>query len=171
MKPNEFYGAINYVTPSFIRVEADELTYNLHIIIRFEIEYDLFREKIEISEIPEIWNEKFEKYLGVRIENHSEGALQDVHWAWGMWGFFPSYTLGDLYAAMICEKMSDNIPEWKSDIASGKFEIPIQWLSENVHKKSNLYYPNKMIKEITGSSLTADPFIRYLDGKYSALFG
>ena len=167
----ELLKAINQVRPTKIRVMADELTYSLHIIIRFEIEYDLFNENISISEIPEIWKEKFENYLGVQVDNYSEGVLQDVHWAWGLWGYFPSYTLGDLYAAMLCETMSKSIPEWRNHLAEGNIASPVQWMIENVHKKSNRYDPADMIKKITGKSLTADPFIKYLDEKYSALFG
>ncbi len=167
----EFLHAINQVKPSRIRVMADEMTYALHIIIRFEIEKDLFDEKIEVEDIPEIWNSKFEKYLGVEIRDDSEGALQDVHWAWAYWGYFPTYTLGNLYSAMIWEKLTIELPEWKSSVREGNIASPMKWLIENVHRKSNLYDPSVMIKEITGKSLTADPFITYLDEKYSALFG
>ena len=167
----QFLCGINLVKPSRIRVMADEMTYALHIIIRFEIEKDLFDEKIEVEDIPEIWNRKYEKYLGIEIHKDSEGALQDVHWAWAYWGYFPTYALGNLYAAMIWEKMSTEIPEWNVSVTKGNIESPIQWLIENVHRKSNLCDPSKMIKEITGKPLTADPFIAYLDEKYSALFG
>ncbi len=167
----ELLQAINLVEPSKIRVLADEMTYALHIIIRFEIEKDLFDGKIDVSDIPEIWNEKYRRYLGVDIETDTEGALQDVHWAWAYWGYFPTYTLGNLYAAMIREKMTADIPEWKTHVAEGNISIPVQWLVENVHRKSNLLDPSEMIIEITGKSLTADPFIEYLDTKYSALFG
>ena len=167
----ELVQAVNLVEPSKIRVLADEMTYALHIIIRFEIEQDLFDDKIAVSEIPAIWNTKYEEYLGVDVDSDTEGALQDVHWAWAYWGYFPTYALGNLYAAMIWEKMSIDIPEWKSQVAEGNIKSPVQWLIENIHMKSNLYDPSEMIKEITGKSLTADPFIDYLDTKYSALFG
>ena len=167
----KFLCAINHVKPSRIRVTADEMTYALHIIIRFEIEKDLFDEKIEVEDIPEIWNRKYKKYLGIEIREDTEGALQDVHWAWAYWGYFPTYTLGNLYAAMIWEKITTEIPEWSTNVAEGNIASPVQWLIENVHRKSNLYDPSEMIKEITGKSLTADPFITYLDEKYSALFG
>ena len=166
----ELLQAINLVEPSKIRVLADEMTYALHIIIRFEIEQDLFDDKIIVSEIPAMWNDKYEKYLGVEIETDTEGVLQDIHWAWAYWGYFPTYALGNLYAAMIREKLSSEIPEWTTHVAEGNIASPVQWLKENVHLKSNMCDPTEMIKEITGKSLTADPFIDYLDKKYSALF-
>lgn len=167
----EFLRGTNMVKPTKIRVLADEMTYALHIIIRFEIERDLFDEKFAISDIPEIWNEKYEKYLGVEIETDTEGALQDVHWAWAYWGYFPTYQLGNLYAAMLREKISQDIPEWKSQLAEGNITNTIQWLIDTVHRKSNLYDPSEMIKKITGKSLKAGPLIDYLDEKYSFLFG
>ena len=166
----ELIKAINFVRPSNIRVAADEMTYALHIIIRFEIEQALFEEKMEISEIPRVWNDKFMEYLGVEVETDTVGALQDVHWAWAYWGYFPNYALGNLYAAMIREKMSKDIPQWRAHVIEGKMESPLQWLAENVHKMSNLYNPSEMIKRITGKPLSSKPFIDYIDEKYSALF-
>lgn len=167
----EFLQAINIVKPSKIRVMADEMTYALHVIIRFEIEQDLFDNRIDVSDIPEIWKAKYEKYLGVEIETDTEGALQDIQWSWAYWGYFPSYALGNLYAAMIREKITSDMPEWSNDLAEGHVAKPIQWLIENVHRKSNLYDPSEMINKITGKSLTAKPFIDYLDTKYASIFG
>lgn len=166
----EFLQAINLVKSSRIRVTADEMTYLLHIIIRFEIEKDLFDGKIDVTDIPAVWNDKYEKDLGVEIETNKEGVLQDIHWAWGMWGYFPTYALGNLYAAMLNERMTSDIPEWADQVADGFLESPVQWLIENVHRKSNRYDPAEMLKKITGKSLTADPFIKYLEVKYSTLF-
>ncbi|TFG29134.1 carboxypeptidase M32 [Candidatus Thorarchaeota archaeon] len=162
--------AINIVRPSKIRVMADEMTYALHIIVRFEIELDLFQDKITVSEIPQLWNEKYEEYLGVEVDSDDEGALQDTHWAWGYWGHFPTYALGNLYSAMIAERMEKDIPTWKNDIAEGRVSTVINWLIKHVHHKSNLYDPSEMIKHITGKSLTAEPFIHYLEKKYSKLY-
>jgi carboxypeptidase Taq len=166
----EILQAINIVKPSKIRVLADEMTYALHIIIRFEIEQELFDEKINISEIPHTWNERYDEYLGVKIETDTEGALQDVHWSWAYWGYFPTYALGNLYAAMLEETMATDIPDWKEGVLEGEVSKPIQWLIDNVHMKSNLYDPAEMIKKITGKSLTAKPFLNYLDSKYSSIF-
>ncbi len=167
----ELTQAINIVKPTKIRVTADEMTYALHIIIRFEIELDLFQDKMTVTDIPPVWNEKYEKYLGVEIESDSEGALQDTHWAWGMWGYFSTYTLGNLYSAMILEKMEKDNPNWKEDVSKGNVAPVIEWLNVHVHKPSNRYDPSQMIEEITGKKITAEPFINYLEKKYSLLFG
>ncbi len=167
---DDFVKAINIVRPSKIRGTADEMTYALHIIIRFEIEQDLFRDKLSVAEIPAVWNEKYNEYLGVTVETDKEGALQDTHWAWGMWGYFPTYCLGNLYSAMIAEKLNQDLPVWKNDVAEGNLSIPINWLAENVHRMSNRYDPSELIERITGKSLTIKPFIKYLKGKYSTLY-
>lgn len=167
----ELVQAINVVEPSKIRVTADEMTYALHIIIRFEIELDLFQDKMTVSDIPQVWNEKYEQYLGMEIENDSEGALQDTHWAWAYWGYFPTYALGNMYSGMILERMEKDIPNWRECISQGSIAPVIDWLDEHVHKPSNRYDPARMIEEITGKKITAEPFINYLDKKYSVLFG
>ncbi len=167
----EIAQAINIVKPSKIRVIADEMTYALHIIIRFEIELALFRDKMAVSDIPQVWNEKYEKYLGVEIENDSEGALQDTHWAWAYWGYFPTYALGNMYSGMILERMEKDIPNWRVDVSQGSVAPVIDWLNVHVHKPSNRYDPSRMIEEITGKKITAKPFINYLEKKYSMLFG
>ena len=166
----EFVQAANIIKPSKIRVTADEMTYALHIIIRYEIELGLFSDDIEVSEIPQVWNEKYKDYLGVDIENDTEGALQDTHWAWGYWGYFPSYTLGNVYSGMILERLEKEIPDWRQSLSSGSPEICVNWLKENVHYKANLYDPGPMMEEITGKKLTSKPFIEYLENKYAKLF-
>ncbi|MBE0525535.1 MAG: carboxypeptidase M32, partial [Candidatus Thorarchaeota archaeon] len=167
---DEFVRAANVIKPTKIRVTADEMTYALHIIIRYEIELDLFSGKLEVADIPHVWNEKFEKYLGVEIENDAEGALQDTHWAWGYWGYFPSYTLGNIYSGMILETLEKDIPDWKEKLSVGSVDSTVDWLKTNVHFKANLYNPGKMMEEITGKKLTAQPFIHYLEKKYASLF-
>jgi carboxypeptidase Taq len=166
----EMVQAINIVKPNKIRITADEMTYALHIIIRYEIEVDLFSEKIKVSEIPQIWNDKYEKYLGVEIQNDTEGALQDTHWAWAYWGYFPTYTLGNIYSGMILETLDRDLPDWKEKLSKGSVTPTIDWLKENVHYKANLYDPADMIEEITGKKLTSEPFITYLETKYSKIF-
>lgn len=163
--------AISIVKPTKIRVTADEMTYSLHIIIRFEIELALFQDRITVSDIPQLWNEKCEKYLGVEIENDSEGALQDTHWAWAYWGYFPTYALGNMYSGMILERMEKDIPDWKEGVLEGNVTPVIEWLNVHVHMPSNRYDPSRMIEEITGKKITAEPFIKYLENKYSLLFG
>ena len=167
----QFVHAVNVVEPSKIRVEADEVTYGLHIIIRFEMERDLLAGKLAVDELPQVWNEKYREYLGVEVENDSEGVMQDTHWAGGAFGYFPSYALGNIYGGMMLEKMEQEIPDWKKRIASGSFSEAKNWLVENVHSRGNLHDPADMIKLITGSPLKVEPFIRYLDAKYSKLYG
>jgi carboxypeptidase Taq len=167
----KFVHAINKVESSKIRVEADEVTYGLHIIIRFEMERDLLSEKLAIDELPQVWNEKYREYLGVEIEHDSEGVMQDTHWAGGAFGYFPSYALGNIYGGQMLEKMAAEIPDYKGHIARGSFKEIKAWMVENVHKYGNLYDPADLIKMITGDELRIDPFLDYLDEKYSKLYG
>jgi carboxypeptidase Taq len=171
VSPDSFVHAINKVEPSKIRVEADEVTYGLHIIIRFEIERDLLADKMTIDDLPQEWNEKYREYLGVEVEDDSEGVMQDTHWANGMYGYFPSYSLGNIYGGQMLEKMAQEIPDYKGYIAKGSFKEIKGWLVENVHKYGNLYDPADLIKVITGDELRITPFLDYLDDKYSRLYG
>ena len=168
---NDFAKAVNLVRPSLIRIEADEVTYSLHIIIRFEIERDLFSDKITVSELPQVWNERYDEYLGVNVPNDTNGVLQDTHWASGYYGYFPSYALGNIYDGMLLERMSKNEPDWLSEIAKGNSRPAIDWLTRNVHHQASLYDPAELIKRVTGKEMTAAPYLRYLESKYSRLFG
>jgi len=168
---DQFIRGINMVTPSKIRIEADEVTYGLHIIIRFEIEQDLFNGKISFDELPQIWNQKYEEYLGVEIQDDSEGVMQDTHWAGGSYGYFPSYALGNIYSGMMLDKMTSDIHNWKDMLVSKGFNPVGVWLKENIHSHGNLYDPIDLMKEITGKDLTVKPFISYLEEKYSKLYG
>ncbi len=167
----DFVRAVNYVRPSKIRIEADEVTYSLHVIIRFEIERALFSDKVTVSELPQVWNERYEKYLGVEIESYAEGVMQDTHWASGLFGYFPSYALGNVYDGMWLEKMNRDIPDWREGVARGDFSHVKKWLIENIHSKSALYDPADLVREVTGRGLDAKPFLQYLETKYSSLFG
>jgi len=166
-----FVHAINRVEPSKIRVEADEVTYGLHIIIRFEIEQDLFAGRVTVDELPQVWNEKYREYLGVEVEHDSEGVMQDTHWAGGSYGYFPSYTLGNIYGGQLLASMERDLPDWRSRIAAGSFSEVKQWMVEHVHRYGNLYDPADLIKVVTGEKLTIEPFLSYLDKKYSNLYG
>jgi len=168
---DKFVHVINQVKPSKIRVEADEVTYCLHIIIRFNIERDLFANKIKVSELPEIWNDSYEKYLGIKIENDSEGVMQDTHWASGLFGYFPSYALGNIYSGQLLGVMEKQIPKWRNQIAQGNFSDVRNWLIKNVHAYGNLYDPAELIKKITGKELTVKPYLSYLNEKYASLYG
>jgi len=165
-----FVHAINQVGPSKIRVEADEVTYGLHIIIRFNLEQGLFADKIMVTELPEIWNQSYKDYLGVDIENDSEGMMQDTHWASGLYGYFPSYTLGNIYSGQILAAMEKDLPEWKNQIAQGNFLDTKRWLIKNVHSYGNLYDPSDLIKKITGEEINVKPYLNYLNQKYAKLY-
>ncbi|MFX1576789.1 MAG: carboxypeptidase M32 [Promethearchaeota archaeon] len=163
--------AVNKVERSKIRIEADEVTYSLHIIIRFEIEKDLFANKIGITDLPSVWNEKYKEYLGVVVKNDSEGVLQDTHWASGYHGYFPSYALGNVYGGQFLTTMEKTLPNWLDLVADGKFGPIKQWLVDNVHRKGDLYDPEDLLYRVTGEKLNARPFIQYLTGKYKRIFG
>ncbi len=163
--------AVNKVERSKIRIEADEVTYSLHVIIRFEIERDLFVNKVKISELPSVWNEKYDQYLGVEIETDSEGVMQDTHWALGYHGYFPCYALGNIYGGQFLAAMEKKIPTWLDLVASGKFGAIKQWLVDNVHLKGDLYDPEVLLHKITGEALNPKPFVYYLTAKYKSIFG
>jgi carboxypeptidase Taq len=165
-----FVHAINQVKPSKIRVEADEVTYGLHIIIRFNIERDLFADKIMVKELPEVWNQKYKDYLGIKIENDSEGVMQDTHWASGLYGYFPSYALGNIYSGQILNTMEKDLPDWRREIEKGNFKIVKKWLTKNVHSYGDLYDPPELIRKITGNELNVKPYLKYLSEKYSKLY-
>lgn len=167
---DEFYAAINYVEPSLIRTEADELTYSLHVIIRYEIEKQLINGEISVEELPKIWNEKYMEYLGVEPKTDAEGVLQDMHWSDGSFGYFPSYALGNLYGAQILEVMKKDISNLYEEISNGNLSIIHKWLKENVHKYGAIYKPAELIKKVTGEELSAQYFIEYLNKKYSQIY-
>ncbi len=165
-----FVFAINQVRPSKIRIEADEVTYGLHIIIRFNLEQDLLGGKITVTELPEVWNQSYKDYLGVDIENDSEGVMQDTHWASGFYGYFPSYTLGNIYSGQILDAMEKDLPEWKNQIAQGNFHDIRQWLIKNIHSYGDLYDPSDLLKKTSGEELSVKPYLNYLNQKYSKLY-
>lgn len=166
-----FVHAVNQVKPSKIRVEADEVTYGLHIIIRFDMERDLFADKIMVKELPEIWNQSYREYLGVEIENDSEGVMQDTHWASGLYGYFPSYALGNIYSGQILSAMEKDLKNWREQVAKGNLEEVKEWLVKNVHTYGNLYDPEELIRKITGKELHVKPYLNYLNRKYSERYG
>ncbi len=166
-----FIHAINHVKPSKIRVEADEVTYCLHIIIRFNLERDLFADKITVAELPQIWNQSYKHYLGIDIENDSEGVMQDTHWASGLYGYFPSYALGNIYSGQILARIQKDLSGWKNQITRGNFHDIKQWLVKNVHSHGDLYDPADLIKKITDEELNVKPYLNYLNEKYSKLYG
>ncbi|UCD95970.1 MAG: carboxypeptidase M32 [Candidatus Bathyarchaeota archaeon] len=165
-----FVRAINHVQPSKIRVEADEVTYCLHVIIRFEIERDLIPGKIAVKDLPEIWNQKYKEYLGVDIENDQEGVLQDIHWAGGGFGYFPTYALGNIISGQLLQTMEKSIPDWKTQISQGNFGNVKNWLVKNVHEHGDLYDPAILVKKITGEEMNFKPYLGYLENKFSWVY-
>jgi carboxypeptidase Taq len=166
----DFVKAINQVTPSKIRVEADEVTYCLHVIIRFEIEQALIPGEISVAELPEIWNQKYKDYLGVRIENDSEGVMQDTHWASGYFGYFPTYALGNVYSGQLLAILNKDIPSWREPIQKGDFQNVKKWLTETVHAPGDLYDPAELIRKITGEKINVKPYLQYLDKKFAWVY-
>ncbi|MED3572015.1 carboxypeptidase M32 [Cytobacillus praedii] len=167
---DDFYRAINESKPSLIRIEADELTYPLHIIIRYEIEKGLFNDELEVKDLPKIWNEKYEQYLGVKPENDGQGVLQDVHWSGGSFGYFPSYALGYMYAAQLKNAMIKDLPNYDQLVEEGNL-LPIkEWFTDHIHKYGKMKKPLDILKDVTGEELNANYLIDYLYEKYSNVY-
>jgi carboxypeptidase Taq len=166
----DFYRAINRVQPSFIRVEADELTYNFHIILRFELEQDLMNGDLVVKDVPAAWNAKMEELLGVVPPTDSEGCLQDVHWSRPMFGYFPTYALGNLYAAQFFETAVAQMPVIEEELAEGKTEALLGWLRDNIHRHGRKFTPRELVQRVTGRPLDHEPFIRYITTKFSEIY-
>jgi carboxypeptidase Taq len=167
---NNFYKIINNVKPSLIRTEADEVTYNLHIIMRFEIEKELLDGSIEVEDLPKIWNSKVKEYFGIDVPSDALGVLQDVHWSGGMIGYFPTYTLGNLYAAQFYETAKKDIASLEEKFSKGEFSQFKQWLNQNIHIHGKLYSADELIKKVTGEKLTSKYFTDYIKDKYSRIY-
>lgn len=167
----ELYRAINKVEPSLIRIDADELTYSLHIIIRYELEKMLINGEVNFDELPKLWADKYTEYLGITPETFAEGVLQDVHWAGGMIGYFPSYALGNLYGAqMLYKGILRDLPNYDELILNGQISEITKWLAANVHNYGGTYEPKVLIEKITGETLNAKYFLQYLNEKYSKIY-
>lgn len=166
----EFYFAINEVKPSLIRIESDELTYCLHIILRYELEKALIKGDLPVKELPAVWNEKMNEYLGVIPKNDEEGVLQDVHWSCGAFGYFPSYALGYIYAAQLNDVIMKDIPHFEQCISTGQYHDIHDWLKEKVHRHGAMKKPSELMKDITGGGIDAKPLLHYLTNKYRRLY-
>lgn len=171
IEPEQFYRAINQVQPSFIRVEADECTYNLHIILRFEIEVDLIEERITVDDIPEVWNAKMKQYLGLDVPDDAHGCLQDIHWSHGSMGYFPTYALGNLYAAQLFEKIEADVPKLWECVGDGNFSPLLSWLRQHVHQVGRRMTAPEIVEAATGKQPDSAAFLRYLESKYAAVYG
>lgn len=161
-----FYAGVNEAKPSLIRIEADELTYSLHIIIRYELEKALIQGDLTVAELPSAWNEKYREYLGVEVPSDAKGVLQDVHWAGGSFGYFPSYALGLIYAAQLTETLKSERADFETLVQEGEFGPIKQWLETNVHRHGKSLTPNELIKQVTGDDISVRPLVRYLTNKY-----
>ena len=162
----DWYQSVNWVEPSLIRVEADEATYNLHIILRFELEQELLADTIDLEELPEIWNQRMRDYLGVEPHNHALGVLQDMHWAVGAIGYFATYALGNVISGQLWEKANAEIPDLHDQFEQGEFGALAEWLRENLWRHGRKFTPHELVERITGGDLDSDPYLRYLRGKY-----
>ena len=167
---DDFYRGINKVEPSMIRVEADEATYNMHIMLRLEIEMGLMEGTMQVADLPEIWNTKMQDYLGVTPRNDGEGVLQDVHWSSGMIGYFPTYALGNLASVQLWDKMVAENPNIPDEIAQGKFDTILGWMREHIHQYGAKYEPQELMIMATGSKITPEPYINYLKTKYGEIY-
>ncbi|MBS3904494.1 MAG: carboxypeptidase M32 [Simkania sp.] len=165
-----FHRAINSVRPSLIRIHSDEVTYSLHIIIRFELEKALIEGSLKSKELPEAWNEKMREYLGVAPSQDSEGCLQDIHWSMGAMGYFPTYTLGNLYAAQIFSTFKKKYPQWETKVAQGDLRFIRDWLKSTLHCCGRLYPPRELMQKITGQPLNEQPYLDYLNEKFRSLY-
>ncbi|MEX0937540.1 MAG: carboxypeptidase M32 [Pirellulales bacterium] len=168
---DDFYFLINDVHPSLIRVEADEATYNLHILVRFELEHDLIGGGLSVDDLPEAWNAKYEQLLGITPPDDAQGVLQDVHFSAGLFGYFPTYSLGNLYAAQIFEQAERDLGDLADMFRRGEFTPLRQWLGENIHQHGQRYTAAELVERITGKPLSHEPLMKYLRGKFAPLYG
>jgi carboxypeptidase Taq len=166
-----FYKAINKVEPSLIRVNADEATYNLHIMLRLELEIGMVEGTLAVKDLPEIWNAKMHEYLGITPPDDASGVLQDIHWSGGAIGYFSTYALGNLVSAQLWEKINKDIRNLDDQIRKGDFSELLAWLRKNVHRHGQKYEPQKLVESVTGSRISPQPYVRYLTKKYSEIYG
>jgi carboxypeptidase Taq len=163
-----FYAAINKSQPSLIRIEADEVTYGMHVILRFELEQDIINGRVELKDLPERWAAKMHDYLGVDVPDHAHGVLQDMHWSAGLIGYFSTYLLGTVMSVQIWEKAAEDLGDLEDQIERGEFAPLREWLDENIHSQGRKYPPQELLRRVTGSTIDAKPYLAYLKKKYGA---
>ena len=163
-----FYAGINKAEPSLIRIEADEVTYGMHVILRFELEQEIINGNIDLRELPELWAEKMHAYLGVDVPDHAHGVLQDVHWGAGLIGYFSTYLLGTVMSVQIWEKILEDVPDLEDQIERGEFTALREWLEVNVHAHGRKYPPQEVLRRAIGTTIDAKPYLAYLKKKYGA---
>ncbi len=168
---NAWYKAINHVSRSLVRVEADEVTYNLHIMLRFEMENDLLEGKLAVKDAPDAWNAKMEQYLGITPPaDGKKNILQDVHWSSGLFGYFPTYSLGNFLSVQIWDKALADVPTIPQSIAAGDFAPLLSWLQQNIYRHGRKYWPQELTQRVTGEKLQVRSFMRYLKAKYTEIY-
>jgi carboxypeptidase Taq len=165
------YSAVNRVQPSLIRVEADEATYSLHVVLRFELEQQLIDGRLSIRELPEAWNALVKAYLGLDVPDDARGVLQDVHWSGGAFGYFPTYALGNLIAGQLWQRVHADIPDLDDRLAAGELGTLREWLREHVHRHGAKYSMPELLQRVVGTAIAVDPFVAYLNRKLSDVYG
>lgn len=168
---DEFYREVNHVRNSFIRTEADEVTYCFHIILRYEIEKAIFREGATVEELPQLWNQKMQEYLQITPANDAEGILQDTHWSGGSFGYFPSYLLGSIYDGMFLDKVEEEIGSVDTVLAEGRILEITKWLNEKIHRYGSTRTPKEVITAVCGKEVSSEPLVRYFKQKYTEIYG
>ena len=171
VEAEDFFKAVNVIEPSLIRVESDESTYDFHIMMRVDIESMLVDKTLKVDDLPTVWNEQINKYLGLKVPNDSEGVLQDIHWSGGQFGTFCNYTIGNVMAAQLIETMDAQNPEIRKDINDANYSSLLEWLRNNIHQHGRRYTRNELLEKSTGSTLNAKPYIAYLKNKASQVYG
>lgn len=169
--PETFYKCVNRVDSGYIRTESDELQYNLHVMLRFDLERSLISGDLDVRDVEGAWNERFEADFGYKVERPSQGVLQDVHWAAGAFGYFPTYTLGNVYAGCLFAKMKDAIPDLDASLSAGNLSEATAWLRENVQVHGSLFEPRATIEKATGAEVSVKPLLNYLEEKYGDIYG
>jgi carboxypeptidase Taq len=169
--PEDFYATVNRVVPGFIRTEADEVHYNLHILMRFDLERALIRGALDVADLEAAWNERFARDFGVAVDIPAHGMLQDVHWPVGLFGYFPTYTLGNLYAGCLHEALRRDVPDLDAAMAAGDLRPATGWLRERVQRHGGLRPPRETIAHATGAEPGPEPLLAYLEAKFGALYG
>lgn len=167
---DHFYKAINRVKPSLIRTEADELTYHFHVIIRYELEKALIGGSLAVKEIPDFWNDKYQQYLGITVPDDRSGCLQDVHWSHGSFGYFPTYSMGSLYAAQFYAAANSAIPALEQQLETGQFGPLLDWLRKNIHIHGRRYTSEELCSNITGEGINSSYFMQYVTNKYRFIY-
>lgn len=165
-----FYKGINKVEPSLIRVEADEATYNLHIMLRLELEIAMMEGRLKVKDLPEAWDAGMENYLGITPQDDTQGVLQDVHWSSGLMGYFSTYALGNLISLQLWERILVDIPDLYDQFRMGEFSELLQWLRRNIHRHGSKYEPQELIQRITGSKIDPSAYIHYLQTKFGQIY-